>query len=129
MNNYNDQISAGYDSNKNIKPKSSYNQNYNDVEFDSNRKDVFGPLVRLECLSGYQNRLSLLIDKLVEKLQPVMYSVVDIKAEQVQTGNIKIGPEIAIDRDSLLAKSIVKCISNEKTMITNIQNLIDNIEL
>ena len=129
MNNYNDQISAVYDPNKNIKPKPNYNQNYNDVEFDSNRKDVFGPLLRLECLSGYQNRLSLLIDKLAAKLQPVIYSDVDMKAEQVQTGNIKIGPEIAISSDSILAQSIVNCITIEKTMITNLQHLIDNIEL
>jgi len=127
MNNYNDQISAVYDPKKNI--KSNYNQNYNDVEFDSNRKDVFGPLLRLECLSGYQNKLSLLIDKLAAKLQPVIYSDVDIKAEQVQTVNIKIRPEITVDRDSLLAQSIVNCITIEKTMITNLQHLIDNIEL
>ena len=127
MNNYNDQISAVYDPKKNI--KSNYNQNYNDVEFDYNRKDVFGPFIRLECLSGYQNKLLELMDTLTAKLQPVIYSDVAMRPEAVPTGNCMIGPEIAIDRDSLLAKSIVKCISNEKTMITNIQNLIDNIEL
>jgi hypothetical protein len=127
MNNYNDQISAVYDPKKNI--KSNYNQNYNDVEFDYNRKDVFGPFIRLECLSGYQNKLLELMDTLTAKLQPVIYSDVDMKAEQVQTGNIKIGPEIASSSDSILAQSIVNCITIEKTMITNLQHLIDNIEL
>jgi len=127
MNNYNDKISAVYDPNRNT--KSNYNQNYNDVEFDSNSKDVIGPLIRLECLAKYQSNLQQLMDKLAAKLQPVIYSDVAMKAEAINTGNCKFGPEIAIDRDSLLAKSIVNCINNEKTMITNIQHLIDNIEL
>ena len=125
MNNY-DQFGAVYDPNRNI--KSDYNQNYNDVDSVLTVSEAISPLARLECLARYQCNLQQLIDKLVEKLKPVMYSDFDMKLAEVHETN-KIGPEFSVERDSILAQSIVNSIYNEKLLIENIKHLINNIEL
>ncbi len=126
MNNYNDKISAVYDPNRNT--KSDYNQNYNDVDSVLTVSEAISPLTRLECLARYQCNLQQLMDTLAAKLQPVMYSDVPMKAEVTIETN-KIGPEFAVERDSILAQSIVNSIYNEKLLIENIKHLINNIQL